>query len=1637
MQHSSRTCNPAVYVGLTLGLGGVMLLSPRLALADDAQTVGSTASASAQVVASQVEISDESLSVSSAKDAEAEQGQKTVASTTAVTSNESVQSTDNGSSDEATPTTASESSAAAQNEESTIAAYAAQPAEAAASTSAAAAETAADAADSQADSQKQIPSATGSDIKELPGIGSVESAPDSASYNGDTGTLTVDARGKGDQFLYGSNRVEGNVEISTTAHFRQRSGAAGLMFRLQDTGNKICVNMNGQDGTARLWADGAGSSLSYGTYVANIPLSSDDTYKLDVKVVGNRIIYYVNGVRVADANIKLPERFQAGKLGVLTWESFVDYTDLAVSVPEDTGDVVDPNLPETPVGGLGLPSATNRGDRVSVSSDGKSVQMDGTNAGDVYLITTPSHGGTNQEGQIVAGNISYSADIQFADPSVDGCASLVFHGDGNGINNASSKNMLVTNVNAKTGEVRLFKWEDDVAFNLAPSGHVTPTADGKYHVQVTMVDKHVVVVVNGRVVISTGNYFANNRDQQNSNANYGQNDALLVGQCGLNVWNAKATFSNIKVQDLTDQTEPRLSSLSLTPAASAPDGIDQNFLFQESNYIYIGYVGNATKTVGVTYAVPSGAQVKIYRYPKKDAWNFDDPTEVSDTSALDLSDLGENRFLVLVTNGDATSEYFMRVFRENPDNTYYHEDYRGQYHFSVKNGWGNDPCGLTVTFDQSGKPTYNFYYQFFTDSKWGPMHWKKATSSDLVHWTEGQVTMYPDEYGAMFSGCAVVADHTTAPRYFAEGESGLVALVTANGRAGVDGFQRIIVSVSKDGGKTWTKDEQAGVLLDNGVDAENGAYDANGNLDPAERDPKCFRFDNKWFMIVAGGPVRIFSSDDLLNWKLESVYSVNAKASNGSVQKNPLPEVYTECPDLFPVSAPDGTVKWVLSRGGRMYRLGDFKLVDGKYTFVADTDQNGSPIDYTTNFGEDYYATVCYFTQGSDFGTLGSVKTPDILAQGWMNTWNGGINNNTDDATGNYVFNGTYNLVNHLSLGKNADGEYRLVQTPWKGYEDLRQTPVVQNDDLVVDGVVDLAKYYQNASNFDGRSYEIVARVTPTEGTTRVGFNVRVGDGQKTRVEYDFATHQISIDRRASGILVPDTNAYASIHRQAYVTTNADGSIDLHIYVDRNSVEVFSDADTVAGADLIFPKGIAGGLQAFSEGAPSAFNVAVYPLKSIWDQATSDASTEPTGISTVSGSVTGKAGDSFDLATFVWPSAANQTVDVEVADDSIASAAYDATSGKVVVHLKAAGSTTITLKAGNVTKTVDVKVGQSEVSSNVPLSPVELDSNRSNWTNDNGTLRVSCHGFNAFDMSDEAYALDGLSFQTNVDYKGGIPMVVVGSQTRNPFAGGYALQFKRSENRIRLFDLNGDNTLKESDFAFAGDDFRVSVRVDDGVMHVYVDGKEALSYQLSDSGLGYSVGYVGVGAWDSASTGFHDIALSATPDRAVLQRAIDAASALNDGDYTQDSWDVLQRAVAAGRQLLASKDSSTELVGFSAQDIRDAILALQKSEAKPSGDNTPTDTSGNDGTKGQKPSEGGLVGDNVSQLQQTAGKAGVPGAPGARAVQTASVARVSSGTQSSLPNTGEDGAPGAAIPMALIGGAAILAGSRSRRKAQD
>lgn len=158
-------------------------------------------------------------------------------------------------------------------------------------------------------------------------------------------------------------------------------------------------------------------------------------------------------------------------------------------------------------------------------------------------------------------------------------------------------------------------------------------------------------------------------------------------------------------------------------------------------------------------------------------------------------------------------------------------------------------------------------------------------------------------------------------------------------------------------------------------------------------------------MVVAGGPLRIYSSEDMVNWKVESTY----------------PDLHTECPDLYPQEV-DGQVKWILSRGGRYYKVGDLKEVNGKWTFVPDEYYKDK--DGVMNFGRDSYAAMTYYVSG--FGTAAHPTIPEIVELNWMNTWDDYCNQVAEKV--GQDFNGTFNL--HLKIGlKNVDGVYRLADS--------------------------------------------------------------------------------------------------------------------------------------------------------------------------------------------------------------------------------------------------------------------------------------------------------------------------------------------------------------------------------------------------------------------------------------------------------------------------------------------------------------------------------------------------------------------------------------------------------------------------------
>lgn len=232
-----------------------------------------------------------------------------------------------------------------------------------------------------------------------------------------------------------------------------------------------------------------------------------------------------------------------------------------------------------------------------------------------------------------------------------------------------------------------------------------------------------------------------------------------------------------------------------------------------------------------------------------------------------------------------------------PDSLYA-EALRGQFHFSPRRGWNNDPNGLVFFAGE--------YHLFFQHNPygwgWGNMHWGHAVSRDLVHWEELGDTLAPDATGPMFSGSAVV-DWKNTSGFGTEGKPALVLLYTAFGNPAVQSLAH-----STDG-RTFTKYEGNPVVA---------------QFTPGNRDPKVFGHEptQQWVMTLyveekapngqAAHTIRFLTSPDLKTWTSQSTT-----------------EGFFECPDFFelPVDGDAANKKWVLIGASSEYQVGSF---DGK-----------------------------------------------------------------------------------------------------------------------------------------------------------------------------------------------------------------------------------------------------------------------------------------------------------------------------------------------------------------------------------------------------------------------------------------------------------------------------------------------------------------------------------------------------------------------------------------------------------------------------------------------------------------------------------------------------------------------------------
>jgi len=1154
----------------------------------------------------------------------------------------------------------------------------------------------------------------------------------------------------GTQKLYKSFLYEADIKL--TSGF-----SAALLIGIQDLANPgskwLGVNFNKNETANAIRVFDAGSGR--GDLVKSVKpdyINFDDTLHVSIDVSNNGDFTYTIGNKnsLTKSLQGTISNWKGGFIGLLTFRSealfshvkFTDRTNYLGTYIDNTSGKLNTNIKDL------------------FYSDGTWSVVDGglknVAAGDEFLFSTTK-----------VKDFVYSADVNFANRN-NSAASLLIRGT----NDLASKNMYIANVNAQTGVARLFKFQNNSALDLVSSKVVALTADNKYHLEVTAIGKHMVFKVNGELVVNTADY--------TSATVYGQNDAILEGYVGLLSWNVNVMYQNMILTEITDTTNPKLNQLSV----STVDGtVEHQMMFKPDQYVYIAYVSNATTKVNLDYA-------KLNATTTATITNSDKQELTSD---LPVSQ-GINTYTITTKQGDATLVYRVILIRRNDPETYYNEQYRDQFHFSVKQGWSNDPNGM-VYFN--GK--YHLFYQFYTDVNWGPMHWAHSVSKDLIHWEELPIALYPDEYGTMFSGSAVV-DETNTSGLFLENDGsksaqgGLVSIITADGNG-----ERVTIAYSKDG-RNWDKVE--GVVKDWTEDPLN---------DAAFRDPKVFRFENKWFMVIAGGPVRIYSSDNLIDWTVESTYS----------------GLDTECPDLYRLPVMQGNqiagYKWVLSRGGRYYKVGDFKQVEGKYQFVMDSQYTGTGTqnDGIQNFGPDAYAAQTY-----SLGKFDDYQR--VIQTNWMRPYKSDI----DGLKQNLTFNGNFNMQLELTLVKDNTGKYFMQQTPIKEYESIRNT---ENKISLTNKIITNEK---QKLDFRGESYEIIAEFAPEAGVTEVGFNVRVGAENFTKVGYDLTSDKFYMDRSNSGL---GTSSFFQSFSQKAVLTH-DGKVQLHLFVDRSSVELFANQYTITGATQIFPKAGCDSLEVFAEGGTASVNMDIYPLNTIWVDKV--VVTKPTAVLVPSTAVSKNVNDVFTIKASVYPSEVSQAVVWKMADNDVVSMQTDGNTATFTA--KKIGTNKVKVYSAvdsTLFKEITLTIRENNFTTNLDWTQIPT-----NWYFDN-TLFTSQAQDNSFAFADNRVIDQTYTYTADILNSSGIVNLIFGSQTTNPYEGCYAVQLISGSNQVRLFDFKNDYTFTSltSPAVHSVAKNHVVVEVNGTVISVIINNITVIYKDIASSGRMYSNGLFGLG----------------------------------------------------------------------------------------------------------------------------------------------------------------------------------------------
>ncbi|MEO5318722.1 glycoside hydrolase family 32 protein [Arthrobacter sp. CC3] len=463
--------------------------------------------------------------------------------------------------------------------------------------------------------------------------------------------------------------------------------------------------------------------------------------------------------------------------------------------------------------------------------------------------------------------------------------------------------------------------------------------------------------------------------------------------------------------------------------------------------------------------------------------------------------------------------------------------YRPGYHITPRENWMNDP---QRPFLLDGLWHYYYLYNAGYPEENGT-EWYHLTSTDLVHWKDEGVAIekYKNGLGDIETGSAVV-DYENSAGF---GKGAVVAVMTQQD----EGIQRQSLFYSTDKGYSFK------------------AFDGNPVMDnPGEqhwRDPKIIRDEanNQWVMALAEGEkIGLYASANLKEWRYLSGFERQGLG-------------ILECPELFQLDVDGDPAKrtWVLAASangagegrstGVAYWTGNwdgtrFEPADDKHQWMDD--------------GADFYAAVTW----DDPRLTEAQRMASRHTVAWLNNWAYARKLPTEDWHG-----GADTVVRDIRL-KTVSGKPTLVSTPTNALKSLQgDTATVTDRKLTPGGAGGLP-----APDGGGYRLDLTLEKAAGDDGSEAKVELLAENGVFATVGYDFASEAAFVSRdgaaKETAGLAPD---YGVVRRAA--SAPRDGKVELTVYVDHSTVEVFVNGGERTLTSLVYPSGAPTGLKALTK----------------------------------------------------------------------------------------------------------------------------------------------------------------------------------------------------------------------------------------------------------------------------------------------------------------------------------------------------------------------------------------------------------------------------------------------------------------------